>query len=53
MPASDYQYWLGKEQADLQWVGKRGVVRRDADDKTTGKAIYTRDFKLSGYMPES
>ena len=38
MSASNYQYWLGKETADLKYVGKRGIIRRDADDKVTGKA---------------
>ncbi len=38
MPASDYQYWLGKETADLKWVGKRGIIRKDADDKATANS---------------
>ena len=50
MPASDYQYWLGKETADLKAVGKRGIIRRDADDKATGKAIYGRDVQLPGML---
>jgi xanthine dehydrogenase molybdenum-binding subunit len=50
MPASDYQYWLGKETADLKWVGKRGIIRKDADDKATGKAVYGRDVKLPGML---
>lgn len=50
MPASDYQCWLGKEIEDLKWVGKRGIIRRDADDKATGKAIYGRDVKLHGML---
>ena len=50
MPASDYQYWLGKETEDLKAVGKRGIHRRDADDKATGKAVYGRDFQLPGML---
>ena len=50
MPASDYQYWLGKEKEDLKWVGKRGLHRCDADDKATGKAEFGRDVKLNGMV---
>ncbi len=50
MPASDYKFWLGKETADLKWVGKRGIHRRDADDKATGKGKYGRDIKLPGML---
>ncbi len=50
MPASDYQYWLGKDTEDLKWVGKRGIVRRDADDKTTGKAKFGSDIELPGML---
>jgi CO/xanthine dehydrogenase Mo-binding subunit len=50
MAVSDYQYWLGKETEDLKYVGKRGIVRRDADDKATGKAVYGRDVKLPGML---
>jgi len=50
MPASDYKYWLGKEKEDLKWVGKRGIIREDADDKATGRAVYGRDIKLNGML---
>ena len=50
MPASDYPYWLGKEKEDLKVVGVRGLHRRDADDKATGKAIYGRDVNLHGML---
>lgn len=50
MPASDYQYWLGKETKDLKYVGKRGIVRRDADDKATGKAVFARDMNIPGML---
>ena len=50
MPASDYKYWLGKEKEDFKWVGKRGIMRRDADDKATGKAMYGRDVNLPGML---
>jgi CO/xanthine dehydrogenase Mo-binding subunit len=50
MAASDYAFWLGKEKSDLKAIGKRGVIRRDADDKATGKAKYGRDFKLPGML---
>ncbi len=50
MPASDYQYWLGKEKEDLKAISVRGIHRRDADDKTTGKGVYGRDVKLPGML---
>ncbi len=50
MSASEYQYWLGKEKEDLKWVGKRGLIRLDADDKATGKAEFGRDIKLPGML---
>jgi CO/xanthine dehydrogenase Mo-binding subunit len=50
MATPDYQYWLGKDKTDLKAVGKRGVIRRDADDKATAKAIFGRDMKLPGML---
>jgi CO/xanthine dehydrogenase Mo-binding subunit len=50
MAASDFTFWLGKDKSDLKAIGKRGVIRRDADDKATGKAKYGRDFKLPGML---
>ncbi len=50
MSASDYQYWLGKETADLKYVGKRGIIRRDADDKATGKGKFGSDILLPGML---
>jgi xanthine dehydrogenase molybdenum-binding subunit len=50
MAVSDYQYWMGKEKEDLKWVGKRGLIRLDADDKATGKAVFGRDVNMPGML---
>jgi xanthine dehydrogenase molybdenum-binding subunit len=50
MAVSDYKYWLGKDKSDLKWVNKRGIHRRDADDKATGKAVFGRDVKVPGML---
>ncbi len=50
MPASDYQYWYGKETTDLKAVSKRGIPRRDAYDKVSSKAEFGGDVKLPGML---
>ena len=50
MSASDYKYWLGKEREDFKVVGKRGIIRCDADDKATGKAMFGRDVNIPGML---
>jgi CO/xanthine dehydrogenase Mo-binding subunit len=44
-----YKYWLGKETPNV--IGKYGQLgRKDAMDKVTAKAVYTRDVKLPGML---
>jgi xanthine dehydrogenase molybdenum-binding subunit len=50
MAASDYQYWLGKETADLKIVGKRGIARKDGYEKASGKAEFTGEVKPPGML---
>ncbi|MEM1539423.1 MAG: xanthine dehydrogenase family protein molybdopterin-binding subunit [Candidatus Bathyarchaeia archaeon] len=44
------EWWLWKPPEDSKYIGKRGIPRKDAREKASGKAVYCRDISLPGMV---
>jgi len=44
------RWWLWKPPPDARYIGKKGIPRKDAGAKASGKAVYCRDIYLPGMV---
>lgn len=43
---NELRWWLWRPPRGAKYIGKRGLVRKDAGEKASGRAIFTRDVTL-------
>ena len=47
---AEKRWWLWRPPEDARYIGRRGIERKDARQKASGQALYSRDIKLPGMV---
>jgi xanthine dehydrogenase molybdenum-binding subunit len=50
MVVVDERFWLWKPPEDAKYIGRRGIPRKDAKEKASGKAVYCKDLQIPGMV---